>query len=84
VNHDTPTVARAGYPHEHAGLQIVDYYLWALQRLYERGEDRFFNMLAGGYRLIMDIDDTAKKSYGEWFSDSHPLTLDKIGNAPKD
>ncbi len=84
VEHDKPTVIQAGYPHEHVGLQVVDYYLWALQRLYERGEDRFFNMLAGGYRLIMDIDNTENKPYGEWFSDSNPLTLEKIKKAPKD
>lgn len=48
-------------PHEYAGLQVVDYYLWALQRLYERHEKRFFNMLSSHYRLIMDLDDTRNK-----------------------
>jgi hypothetical protein len=28
-------------PAEHAGLQAVDYFLWALQRFYERQEDRY-------------------------------------------
>jgi hypothetical protein len=84
MQHDKPTVIQAGYPHEHVGLQIVDYYLWALQRLYERGEDRFFNTLTGGYRLIMDIDNTENKPYGEWFSDSNPLVLEKTKKAPKD
>jgi hypothetical protein len=84
VQHDRPTSIESGYPHEHAGLQIVDYYLWALQRLYERAEDRFFNTLAKGYRLIMDIDNTRNKPYGEWFSDQNPLTLQKIEKPPKD
>ena len=30
-----------GFPKDHAGLQAVDYYLWALQRFYERGETRY-------------------------------------------
>ncbi|HEV58603.1 MAG TPA: hypothetical protein ENN87_14095 [Phycisphaerales bacterium] len=69
---------RAAYPHEVAGLQVVDYYLWALQRMFERHEDRFFNLLGPGFRLIMDLDDQRNKGYGEWYSDSNPLTLEKI------
>jgi hypothetical protein len=75
---DKPTRIHSGYPHEHAGLQIVDYYLWALQRLYESGEDRFFKLLERGYRLVMDLDDTREKPYGRWFCDRDPLTLEKI------
>lgn len=65
-------------PHEYTGLQVIDYYLWAVQRMYEKGEDRFFNMLTPHYRLIMDIDDTRNKRYGEWYSDKNPLKLQKI------
>ncbi|MEW5956517.1 MAG: hypothetical protein AB1801_02255 [Chloroflexota bacterium] len=60
------------------GLQVIDYYLWALQRLYEQGEERFFLLLAGDYRLIMDLDDKRNKPYGQWYSDSNPLRLDKL------
>ena len=76
--YDRPTILRSGLPSEHAGLQAVDYYLWALQRLYESGEERFFQLLARDYRLIMDIDDTRRKPYGAWYSDANPLTLEKI------
>ena len=78
IFHDKPTVIRSGLPSEHAGLQVVDYYLWALQRLYEVGEDRFFVSVAQDFRLIMDIDDTRHRPYGAWYSDSNPLTLEKI------
>jgi hypothetical protein len=44
----------------------------------ERGEDRFFRLLAPDYRLIMDLDDTRNRPYGEWYSDANPLTLEKI------
>jgi hypothetical protein len=57
---------------------VVDYYLWALQRLMERKEDRFFTLLAKDFRLIMDIDDTRAKPYGQWYSDQNPLMLQKI------
>ena len=66
------------YPREYVGLQVIDYYLWALQRMYERTEDRFFNLLASHYRLIMDLDDKRNNNYGEWYSDSNPLMLEKI------
>lgn len=78
IHRENQTVIQSGRPHEFAGLQVVDYYLWALQRLYERKEDRFFNLLAKDYRLIMDLDDTRNRSYGEWYSDANPLTLEKI------
>lgn len=75
---DSETTIFSGYPSQYAGLQVVDYYLWALQRMYERGEDRFFCLLAPAYRLIMDLDDTRNKPYGEWYSDANPLELVKI------
>jgi hypothetical protein len=77
---DRPTRVWAALPSENTGLQVIDYYLWALQRLYESGEDRFFSLLAQDYRLIMDLDDTRRKPYGEWYSNRNPLTLDKIRN----
>lgn len=73
-----PTNITACYPSESTGLQVVDYYLWALQRLYEKGEDRFYQSVVKDYRLIMDLDDTKRKEYGEWYSDSNPLTRKKI------
>lgn len=57
---------------------MLDYYLWALQRLYEQGESRFFELLAQDYRLIMDLDDKRYKPYGTWYSDSNPLTVEKL------
>lgn len=81
ISAERPTALRSNYPSESAGLQVVDYYLWALQRFYERGEDRFFRLLAGDYRLIMDLDDKRNRPYGEWYSDHNPLELNKIASA---
>jgi len=75
---DKPTMLRSAYPHESTGLQVIDYYLWALQRLYERGEDRFFELLRSGYRLIVDLDDKRNKPYGEYYTDGNPLDMRKI------
>ncbi len=73
-----PTEILCASPSKHGGLQVVDYYLWAIQRMYERGEDRYFNLLRPGYRLIMDLDDERNRGYGEWYTDDNPLTLARI------
>ena len=39
-------------------LQVADYCLWALQRFYERGEDRFLSVIESKIGLIHDRDDT--------------------------
>jgi len=70
-----PTRIISTVPSESCGLQAIDYFLWALQRFYERDETRYFNYLAPHYRLIMDFDDKRSgKAYGTWYSDENPLT----------
>jgi hypothetical protein len=73
---DKPTQIQSAYPSEYAGLQIIDYYLWALQRMYERQDDSFFTPIASDYKLIMDLDDRRNKKYGEWYTKSKPLSLE--------
>jgi hypothetical protein len=41
-------------------------------------EDKYFMPLAQKYRMIMDLDDRRNKNYGEWYTDSNPLSLDKL------
>ena len=60
---------------EHAGLQAVDYFIWALQRLYERGEDRYLTYLWQAFGLVHDIDDTTKTDYGVYYTQNRPLTV---------
>ena len=78
IQADRPTSIKSAYPSKHAGLQVIDYYLWALQRLYERGEDRFFSLLRDGYRLIVDLDDKRHRRYGEYYDSRHPLSAKEI------
>ncbi|NLN70192.1 MAG: DUF3800 domain-containing protein [Chloroflexi bacterium] len=68
----------SGLPKDHPGLQATDYFLWALQRLYERHEDRFLVPLWQRFRLVMDIHDTRNHNYGEYYHKRNPLTWDKI------
>lgn len=75
---DRPTTISSSVPSQTACLQVVDYYLWALQRLLERREDRFFQVLAPGYRLIIDQDDQRRYRYGEYYTARSPITLETV------
>lgn len=66
-------------PQESAGLQAVDYFLWSLQRFYERKEDRYLELLWNSFRLVHDLDDTRKTPYGVYYTRKKPLTLAALG-----
>lgn len=72
------------FPREHAGLQAVDYLLWALQRAYERREDRYLSVIWPKVHLVMDIDDTRIKPYGTWYTQTKPITLESLTANPED
>jgi hypothetical protein len=63
-------------PKQHAGLQAVDYFLWALQRFYEKGEDRFWRFVWPKVRVVHDLDDTREHSFGTIYTPQKPLTLE--------
>jgi hypothetical protein len=67
----------AATPDQAGGLQAVDYFLWALQRLYERWEDRYWEYVAEKVSLVHDVDDTRENDYGAYFTKKNPLTLEK-------
>ena len=68
----------SAFPHEEAGLQVVDYYLWAVQRVFERGEERFYRVLEPQYELIIDVDDKRRRRGGEWYTPENKLSAKKI------
>ena len=62
-------------PAESAGLQVTDYLLWSLQRLYERREERYVELLWPAFRLVHDLDDTRQAQYGVYYTQKKPLAL---------
>lgn len=60
-------------PKELAGLQAVDYFVWALQRLYERHEERYVTYLWHAFRLVQDVHDIRKAGYGVYYTQKKPL-----------
>ncbi|MEP3479080.1 MAG: DUF3800 domain-containing protein [Fuerstiella sp.] len=71
-----PIEIKAGQPADVVCLQVVDYYLWAIQRLYERGEDRFLKLVWDQAGLVYDVDDTSEKPYGVFYTRDNPLTAE--------
>lgn len=63
----------ASSPRESAGLQAADYYLWALQRFYERREDRYIEMLWPKVGEIQDLDLITDGRRGVSFQGNLPL-----------
>lgn len=74
MNANTAIRVSAATPKEHAGLQAVDYFVWALQRFYERDEERYLLYLWDAFRLVHDIDDMREASYGVDYTQKKPLT----------
>ena len=73
VTSNAPLNVLAGTPQNHAGLQAVDYFTWALQRLYEMGEDRYVTYLWDSFHLVQDIDDNRTAGYGVYYTQKKPL-----------
>jgi hypothetical protein len=69
-------------PPQSVGLQSVDYFLWSLQRCYERREDRFLSLLWPNFSLVQDVDDTREAAYGRYYTQKKPLTAAALGDLP--
>jgi hypothetical protein len=75
------TTVVSSYPFKSAGLQACDYLLWALQRFYERNEERYLQAMWSKFALVLDLDAPAPKTKGKpvmggvAFNEKHPLTL---------
>jgi len=74
---------RPRWSREEPCLQAVDYLLWAVQRLYEKHEERFLRFVWPQVRLVHDVDDTREAEYGVYYTKKRPLTLAGIQNQPE-
>ncbi len=75
------TTVRSSYPSLTAGLQACDYLLWALQRFYERNEERYLHAMWPKFARVFDLDAPVPKTRGKpahagvEFNEKHPLSL---------
>ncbi|MFC1495816.1 DUF3800 domain-containing protein [Candidatus Margulisiibacteriota bacterium] len=57
---DTQVIIYAQRPEGEACLQVIDYINWSIQRLFLKGEDRFFNFIKNKVSLVIDLYDFDK------------------------
>lgn len=67
IDSSAPVKVVEATPGDCACLQVTDYMLWALQRLYERNEDRYMAYVWPAVRLVLDQDDIRNRVYGEFY-----------------
>jgi hypothetical protein len=76
-----PIEVSAVASHEDYCLQAADYFLWAVQRVYSSGEDRFVSYLWHRCALVHDVDDRRKSPAGCYYTEKNPLTAAKLKGA---
>ena len=71
----------ASTPPQTAGLQAVDYCLWALQRHYERDESRYIELIWDKVVEIDDLDCIEGNRRGVVYNQKRPLISDQQASA---
>ena len=64
-------------------LNIADYFCWAIQRVFEKGEVRYYNYLQEKISVVIDLYD--KEKYGGWtnyYGPKNPLTSENKISLP--
>ena len=79
---DTSIEMASSLSRDQGGLQAVDYFLWALQRLYERGEERFLHLIWPRCRLVHDVDNTRTAKYGAYYNKKAPPSAEILNDHP--
>lgn len=75
IQSSAPITVYPRIPRGCGGLQAVDYFMWSLQRFYERREERYVELLWPAFHLVHDLDDTRQNEYGRYYTQKKPLTL---------
>jgi len=75
------TVFNIQNPRTEPLLTVSDYVSWAVQRVFEKGEMRYYNYLADKIRLVVDLYDLDKyEGFRNYYNKKNPLTAEnKIG-----
>lgn len=64
-------------PSQIAGLQAVDYVLWAIHRVYHHNDFRYYNFLQEKISLVHDLNH-GTPLYGTYFNHKKPLTRERF------
>lgn len=71
------------YPRQEPLLNVADYFCWAVQRVFERGETRYYDHIKEQISLVIDVYDADNfKEWGNYYSPKNPLTASKKISPP--
>lgn len=63
------------YPTQEPLLNVADYFCWAVQRVFEKGETRFYDYLNLQISLVIDLyDEENYEGWKNYYSPKNPLT----------
>lgn len=63
------------YPLNEPLLNLVDYFCWTVQRVFEKGETRYYERLKDKISLVVDLYDESKYlDWGNYYNVKNPLT----------
>lgn len=65
-------------PSDEPCLQVTDYINWAVYRAYTTGEMRYFNLIRSKVSLLVDLYDTAKPRWGNFYNRKNEFEINKI------
>ncbi len=64
-------------PSDEPCLQVVDYLNWSVYRAYTTGEMRYFNAIRDKISLLVDLYDTAKPRWGNFYNRRNEFEINK-------
>jgi hypothetical protein len=73
IHSDAPIHIRNTPAYQQPCLQAADYLLWAVQRCYEKREDRYLDYVWPLCHLVWDADDHRKTKTGVYYNQKTPL-----------
>lgn len=71
----TNLVYNVTYPTKDPLLNVADYFCWSVQRVFEKGETRFYDFLKEKISTVIDLYDTENyKGFKNYYGPKNPLT----------
>ena len=63
-------------------LNVADYFCWAIQRVFERGEDRYYNYIANQIPIVVDLYDSKGYQKNQTYYGRNERKLSKANILP--
>lgn len=77
----TKVIFNVNYPSNEPILNLADYFCWAIQRVFEKGETRYYEFLKNKISLVIDLYDKEKyDGFRNYYSVENPLTKENKKN----